>query len=95
MIDEEDFKNGIKIDIKINDRIQRVIDLSKNRFKYTNKKLDFTLIEILELDNIHDYLNVDDYMGFREYKKEEIYCLQYPLGQILQFSEGEVIQRKR
>ena len=91
VIDEDDLKNGIKINIKINDKIQKVIDLSKNRFKYTNNKLDFTLIEILELDNIHDYLNVDDYMGFKDYKKDEIYCLQYPLGQILQFSEGEVI----
>ena len=45
-----------------NDKIKKTIKLDKKRLKYTNEKLDTTIIEIKEnLDNINnDYLELED-----------------------------------
>ena len=47
-----DFLNkGKKMLLYINN-IEKEIDIKINRYKYTNKELNITIIEILELDNI-------------------------------------------
>ena len=44
-----------------------------NRFKYINKELDFTIIEILKKDKIKKYLELDEYIESRDYEKEQIF----------------------
>jgi hypothetical protein len=54
------------------------IDLKKKRKIWTNKEIDYTLVEILKDDNIDGFLMIDelikkeDYSN-NEYKKESIY----------------------
>ena len=49
----------IKINLQIEDDGLKVIELN-NRIKYTNKEYDTTIIEILQKDNINNYLELDD-----------------------------------
>ena len=43
----------------LNDK-EKEIDLKINRFKYTNEELNITIIEILEIDNINNFIEIDD-----------------------------------
>ena len=86
------FSNKI-LDLAIDDKTFKYINLSKKRFRYTNEKEDFTIIEILEEDEMNDYLEIDEYIlskTYENYLDEEIYSLQYPLGQDLNFSKGKI-----
>lgn len=78
------------IKILINDKIDKSIDLSIKRIKYTNEKMDFIIIEILESDYIDDFLFVDDLIYESNYKNKKIYGLQFPLGKELSFSDGKI-----
>ena len=63
----EDKNNDIKIDLK------------KSRIKNTNKKIDFTAIEILPEDNIFNLLIDDDLSNDYE-KNTQIFLTQFPKG---------------
>ena len=63
IIDENDIKANKNITIYINnDKIMKPIKLDNNRLRYTNKKLDVTIIEIKENeDNLNNkYLELGD-----------------------------------
>ena len=92
IINDETLELCPKITLIINDTIKKQIDLSKKRFKFTNKKMDYTAIEIIEADDINDYLEIDDFIVGKDYQNENIYCIEYPLGQIAKLSEGKVIK---
>ena len=62
----------------------------KNRIKYTNVNLDFTIIEMKKEDKINDYFEVDFYINSDNYLKSDIGILQYPKGNELSFDKGEV-----
>ena len=65
------------------------IDLSINRFKMTDKDMDFTIIEILEEDNLSYFLEVDEFINSKDYKDEEIFTFDFPEGKNLQYSFGK------
>ena len=39
------------------------IDLKSDRYKYTDANLDITIIEILESDNIHDFIEIHNFLN--------------------------------
>ena len=59
IINKELFNEKIQIKIK-EEKNKKYINLNKNRKKYTNEKYDITIIEIIEEDNINNYLELDD-----------------------------------
>ena len=48
----EDFKSKSKLKIEINGK-EKFIDLTKKRFKHSNKELGYTFIEIIDSDYIY------------------------------------------
>ena len=76
-----------------NDKIE--IDLDINRFKMTNKELDFTLIEILPEDNITDFLEIDEFINSKNYIDEDIITLHFPEGKNLESLEGKNVKMKK
>ena len=63
------------------------INLTKKRYKLTNKDYDFTIIEILKEDKINNYLEVNqDIFNKGDY----LFSLQYPKGGKLQYSHGKL-----
>ena len=56
-----DKKKTLEISFYLNGEIlKKEINIDGNRIKYTDKDLDFTIIEILEDDNISEFLEVDE-----------------------------------
>ena len=87
---DEDFINHEKkliIYSSTNDKIE--IDLGINRYKITDKELDFTIIEILPQDNFTNFLELDDFINSKEYTNEQIITLHFPDGKYLESYEGK------
>ena len=90
------FKNNNKLLIEFKNK-DRQIPLN-NRIKYTNEKLDFTIIEILPKDSIFSeiksFFKIDDYIMNNDsksnYLKQDICIVQHPNGEELSFDKGEI-----
>ena len=70
------------------------MNLELERFKYTDKDLDFTIIEIIEKDNINNFLEIDKYINSKDYKDEHIFSVQFPGGKNIKISPGKIICKK-
>ncbi len=77
---------------------EEIIKLNGDRLKLTNEKLDYTIIEILEEDEIFkkikDYFEIDNYImnneSINKYKDQDICIVQYPEGGDLSFAQGGI-----
>jgi len=69
-----------------------IIDLNSERFKITNKELDYTIIEILDEDLIDDFFEVDENkMKNENFINESVFNLQFCKGEYLNVSFGKII----
>ena len=89
VINQEFLNNEKKLILYNNKDEKKEINLELNRYKFTDKDLDFTVIEILEDDNITNYLEIDEFIDSTDYKHEQICSLNYSGGRELQYSHGE------
>ena len=106
IINENDIKNNVTITFDLNnDKKLRTIELNNDRLRYTNEKLDVTIIEIkenkdklnnecLELDdNIIDYFesnqNKNPNYLNSKYSNESIYIINYPKDKDIVVSYGK------
>ena len=78
--------------------IEKEIIINENRKVYTDKKLDYTCIEILNSDGIKKFFKIDPllfkYDNIDFLKGNDIFILQYPNGDDLSFSDGKIIEIK-
>ena len=91
IIDNSFFSSNKHLQIEI-DNVVTIIDLSIPRYKYTNIEFDFTIIEILQVDNISNFLSIDEDLIVNNYQNEQIFSLHYPRGNDLYFSSGKIIE---
>ena len=70
------------------------LNLEINRYKLTDKDYDFTIIEILNEDNINYFFEIDDNFNISNNINEQIFCYEYPGGKKLQFSSGNIIGKR-
>ena len=75
-------KEEIKIDMKI------------NRYKYTNKELDITIIEILDEDNIDNFIEVDKFINSRNYENKDIISAYLKDDQKVEILKGRINSKK-
>ena len=68
------------------------LKITKNRKTFTNKELDYTCIEIFDIDKIENFFKIDkEIINFKHTLKEkEIFILQHALGQDLSFASGKI-----
>jgi len=72
-----DFLNeGEKMILYIDNK-EKEIDMKINRYKYTNDKLDLTIIEILEVDNINYFIEIDKFINSRDYTNKNIISVSF------------------
>ena len=89
ILNENDIENNKIIELTINNKAIS-IKLDNTRIKYTNKKLDITIIEIkINKDKIYEnnFMEIDNIEKERklielEYKRKSIYILHYLKGEI-------------
>ena len=46
--------------------------MKKNRYKYTNKDLNITIIEIIAADNINIFIDINKYINSKNYTESNI-----------------------
>ena len=85
--------------IKINKQVEfeylgknMKIDITKDRKTFTNKKLDYTCIQILDTDNIEKFFSIDEtiFKDKNSLINQDMFILQYPNGN-LSFHVGKTI----
>ena len=59
-----------------------------DRFIYTDKYIDFTVIEILKEDNITNFLEIDEFINSKDYINIPIFSCQLLLGEKVKYSHG-------
>ena len=94
ILDEIYLEQGNKIAYMISENEKEFfyeIDLEKDRYKLTNKELDFTIIQILDEDNIKNFLKVNDE---KCEMNDEIFSYQYAGGVKLGFSFGNLLKNE-
>ena len=105
VINKDDILNNKKFSIYLNnDKKIKRIELDNNRLKYTNEKLDITIIEIKDNDKLNNkYLELDDeIMNYIKLNKKEdinylsdiysnnsIYLINYPEDKNVVVSYGQ------
>ena len=86
-----DNENKLNYSITEDDKeIFKEINLKKERYKLTDELLDFTIIEILEEDNINNYLEINNMYN----ENDQIFSFQYPNGESLNYTHGKIIGKK-
>jgi hypothetical protein len=97
VLNADSINNSVQILIEYKKK-ERYIPLN-NRIKYTNEKLDFTIIEILPEEDsifseIKSFFKIDDYIMNNDsksnYLKQDICIVQHPNGGELSFDKGEI-----
>ena len=88
-----DFLNkGKKMILYIN-KIEKEIDIKINRYKYTNEDLNITIIEILELDNINNFIEIDKFINSRDYTESYIISLFLNNEKNIELSYGKIKEK--
>jgi hypothetical protein len=93
ILDEDNLKKNTKIRIIIED-IQKEIEITDNRFKCTDPKMDYTCIEIMNEDNLNNgFFEIDNEIDCKDpnelFKIEEYVIIQYVQGEC-KWSEGSI-----
>ena len=77
--------------------VNKQIKITEKRKVFTNKKLDYTCIELFESDGIIKFFKIEPDL-FQHNKNflenNDIFILQYPLGNELSFSYGKILSLK-
>ena len=83
-----------KLRILINNK-EIEIDMQINRYKYTNKELDITIIEILDEDNISDFIEIDKFINSRNYENEDIISVYLKDNKKIDILNGKIKSKNK
>ena len=96
ILNEENIKNGRRIKI-IYRKKEKIIEITGNRRVFTNKELDYTLIEILDKDKIDHFFHINK-KALNEleiFKDREVFILSFKRGyDDLYYSSGKILSIK-
>ena len=96
IIGKEDLAINQKIEIVLKNKQNLFIYIDDSRRTYTNKKLDITIIELkndeIDILDINSFLEIDE-LVYKDklnerYKNKQVYLLQYPNEQKINYSSG-------
>ena len=92
LINMDFLNNGEKMILYINKK-EHEINIKINRYKYTNEDLDITIIEILDEDNITNYIEIDKFINSKNYTDYEIISISLLKEKDLDFLEGKITKK--
>ena len=89
-----DFLNkGEKMILYINKK-ENEININTIRYKYTNKDLDITIIEILDNDNIKNFIEIDKFINSRNYTGTNIISVSLNDNEDFDLSYSKIIDKE-
>jgi len=72
---------------------KKQLNLKLNRYKFTDKELDFTIIEIRKEDNILNFVDIDENINLNIDEKDYLFSLNYTKGEQLKYSHGTYLKK--
>ena len=96
VLTEDLIKNNSTITFKHQDTIKN-LNINEKRFVCTHEELDYTCIQILNEDNLHDYFKIDTNINQdpKEIYNNELFAIyQCPEGNDVSLSEGKIEEFK-
>ena len=90
-----DFLNEMDKLIILMDNQEIEIDMKTNRYKYTDKELDITMIEILDEDNIYDFMEIDKFIYSKNYLERNIISISINEEKKMEILNGKIKSKKR
>ena len=85
--------NGQKILLYINKK-EYEINIKKVRYFYTIEEFDITVIEILDDDCVKNFIEIDKFINSKNYIDEDIICISLTKNKKINFSYGNIIEKK-
>ena len=85
--------NGQKILLYINKK-EYEINIKKVRYFYTTEEFDITIIEILDDDCVKNFIEIDKFINSKNYIDEDIICISLTKNKKINFSYGNIIEKK-
>ena len=82
-------------DLRYINKKQHEINIKINRYKYTNEELDITIIEILDKDNLNNFIEIDPKINIQNYTNKEIISYSLKNGKDLTLSNGKITSKNR
>ena len=86
-----DFLNKSEKMLLYINRKEKEINIKKHRYKYTNEDLDITIMEILETDNIKNFIEIDKFINSRNYTNTDIISVSLKKDKQLELLDGIII----
>ena len=77
--------------------LYKEIKITEKRKVITNEELDYTCIELFEMDDIKDYFKIEPFLlkySVEVFKNNDIFILQFPKGNDISFSDGKILDFK-
>ena len=93
VINEKFLNEEKKLKFEVEEK-EKEINLELKRYKMTDEDLDFTIIEIIEGDNINNFLEIDENIFNNDYKNKQVFSVEHPGGDELNYSHGNIIGKK-
>ena len=92
ILDNKSIEIGKEIEFEYLGKINK-IKITKDRKVFTNEELDYTCIEILDIDKYNNFFKIDNtiFEDKTKLKNTGIFILQYPYGGELSFDKGIII----
>ena len=86
-----DFLNKSEKMLLYINRKEKEINIKKHRYRYTNEDLDITIMEILETDNIKNFIEIDKFINSRNYTNTDIISVSLKKDKQLELLDGIII----
>ena len=91
IIDEEFLNNQKKLIIFIqNKKIE--INLEISRYKNIISNFGITLIEILDLDQVNNFIEIDDFINSKNYNEEEITYVKFDINNKNEYLKDKIVK---
>ena len=91
IIDNEFLYNQKKLIFFIENE-KKEINMEISRYKNILKDLNMTIIEILNEDNINNFIEIDDYNNSKNYNNEDILYIKFNKNNNLEYFNDKIIQ---
>ena len=69
---------------------EKEINMKTPRFKYIYSEIDIAIIQILDEDNINDFIELDSLINLRNYENGEVICAYFKDETKLEFLNGKI-----
>jgi len=73
---------------------KKEINMEKTRYKNILKDINISIIEILDIDNINNFIEIDDYINSKDYNEEDIILIKFNKNKKHEYLKDKIIKIK-